>query len=160
MKKLFIFIFILGHWCLQETFSQTIRPWPIPSFNIPVFGRALFQENIHPDNDNTEGKRRIHIQVSSQNGPETYPNSALVWIYSLDQTTVMGPYSVTFGVTLSEDIDERQWGVLVQCEVEVVVDVWIDNGDNSAINKTPPFIMNVNTLPIIYQTAKQEGGNR
>lgn len=59
--------------------------------------------------------------------------TATVWVYSLDQTTVLGPYTVTCGQTLSVPIDERQWGVLVESEEEVIVDVWIETGDNSSI---------------------------
>lgn len=59
--------------------------------------------------------------------------TATVWVYSLDQTTVLGPYTVTCGQTLSVPIDERQWGVLVESEEEVIVDVWIEAGDNSLI---------------------------
>ena len=33
----------------------------------------------------------------------------------------------------SVPIDERQWGVLVESEEEVMVDVWIVTGDNSTI---------------------------
>jgi hypothetical protein len=110
-------------------YAQTIRPWPIPFFNIPVFGRALFQENLHPTNDNTEGRRRVHIEVSSQKTPDTLTNPVTVCIYSLDHTTVLGPYSVNYGVTLTVDIDDRDWGVMVESSVTVIVSVWITEDD-------------------------------
>jgi hypothetical protein len=129
MKKIFVATIICVLFCLQGTFAQTIRPWPIPSYNIPVFGRALFQENVHPSNDNTEGRRRVHIEVSSQKTPDTLTNPVTVWIYSLDHTTVLGPYSVNYGVTLTVDIDDREWGVMVESSQTVVVSIWISQDD-------------------------------
>jgi len=130
MKKILVATFICVLFCLQGTVAQTIRPWPIPSFNIPVFGRALFQENLHPSNDNTEGRRRVHIEVSSMKTPDTLTNSVTVWIYSIDHTTVLGPYSVNYGVTLTVDIDDREWGVMVEASVTVIVSVWITQDDS------------------------------
>jgi hypothetical protein len=130
MKKIFVATIICVLFCLQGTFAQTNRPWPIPSFNIPVFGRALFQENIHPSNDNTEGRRRLHIEVSSQKTPDTLTNPVTVWIYSLDHTTILGPYSINYGVTLTVDIDDREWGVMVESSVTVIVSVWITQDDS------------------------------
>ncbi|MDP1623862.1 MAG: hypothetical protein Q8M08_16165 [Bacteroidales bacterium] len=135
MKKIYVAIFICVLFCLQGTFAQTIRPWPIPSFNIPVFGRALFQENIHLSTDNTDGRRRIHIQVSSQKTPDTLANPVTVWIYSIDHTTVIGPYSVIYGVTLTVDIDDREWGVMVEARETVVVSVWITLDDSTTLRK-------------------------
>ena len=125
MKKIFVATIICVLFCLHGTFAQTIRPWPIPSFNIPVFGRALFQENVHPSKDNTEGRRKLHIEVSSQKTPDTLTNPVTVWIYSLDHTTILGPYSVNYGMTLTVDIDDREWGVIVESSETVVVSVWI-----------------------------------
>jgi hypothetical protein len=36
------------------------------------------------------------------------------------------PFLVSRGQTLVLDIDESEWGVLVECEDEITVDVWID----------------------------------
>jgi len=38
---------------------------------------------------------------------------------------VLGPYTVYAGETLDVEIDEREWGVLVQTTYEIQVDVWI-----------------------------------
>lgn len=130
MKKILVAIFIIVLFCLQGVFAQTLRPWPIPSFYIPVFGRAVFQENVHPSTDNTEGRRRIHIQVSSQKTPDTLTNPVTVRIYSLDHTTILGPYSINYGVTLTVDIDDREWGVMVEASEAVVVSVWITQDDS------------------------------
>jgi hypothetical protein len=129
MKKILVAIFIIVLFCLQGVFAQTLRPWPIPSFYIPVIGTALFQENIHPSTDNTDGRRRIHIQVSSQKTLDTLTNPVTVRIYSLDHATILGPYSVNYGVTLTVDIDDREWGVMVEASEVVVVSVWITLDD-------------------------------
>ncbi|MDP1621274.1 MAG: hypothetical protein Q8M08_02940 [Bacteroidales bacterium] len=130
MKKIFVAIFICVLFCLQGTIAQTIRPWPIPSYNIPVFGRALFQENAHPTTDNTDGRRRIHIQVSSQKTPDTIAPSATIWVYSLDHSTIYGPYTVNVGTTMTVDIDDREWGVMVEADESIVVSVWITMDDS------------------------------
>ncbi|MDD4604546.1 MAG: hypothetical protein PHF97_12185 [Bacteroidales bacterium] len=131
MKKILVVIFISILFSLQGILAQTFRPFPIPSFNIPVFGRALFQENVHPSDDNTEGRRRIHIQVSSQKASDTISSSASIWVYSLDHTTIHGPYTVNLGATLIVDIDEREWGVMVESRETVVVSVWITMDDST-----------------------------
>lgn len=110
---------------LQAIIAQTVRPWPIPSYNIPVLGMALFQENHPASVGNTEGKRRIHIQVSSQKTPDTLAHSATVWVYSLDHATLYGPYTVFVGTTLTVDIDDREWGVMVEADEPLVISVWI-----------------------------------
>jgi hypothetical protein len=129
MKKLLVVIFIAILFTLQGTLAQTVRPWPIPSFNIPVFGRALFQENTNPSNDNTDGRRRIHIQVSSQKTPDTTASDATIWVYSLDYTTIYGPFAVNIGTTLTVEIDDREWGVMVESDATIVVSVWITRDD-------------------------------
>ena len=130
MKRILVATLICVLFCLQGTVAQTIRPWQIPSLNIPVFGSALFQENLHPSNDNTEGRRKVYIEVSYQKTPDTLTNSVTVWIYSIDHTTVLGPYSVNYGVTLTVDIDDREWGVMVESSVTVIVSVWIAQDDS------------------------------
>jgi hypothetical protein len=53
---------------------------------------------------------------------------ATVWVYSLDLQDIIGPYTVYGGETIYVDIDEREWGVIVQSEDHVEVDVWIEEG--------------------------------
>jgi hypothetical protein len=38
----------------------------------------------------------------------------------------MGPHTLCEGQTLSVEIDENEWGVLVESEAHLVVDVWIE----------------------------------
>ena len=114
---LFLFIAISG------LNGQTVPTYPIPSYNITVNGYANFA-NIHsnPEN-NTKGRRDVTIRLNS--GPVTDTNCvATVWVYRIDQSAVLGPYTVHCGETLVVAIDDGEWGVLVESEEVVIVDVW------------------------------------
>lgn len=124
----FFLMFLLAGF---NSFSQSIPVYPIPSYDVTVTGYANFKDNLHVQNNPVKARRDIHVQVRS--GTESLNCQATVWVYSLDQTTVLGPYTVTCGQTLTVPIDERQWGVLVESEEAVIVDVWIETGDNSTM---------------------------
>jgi hypothetical protein len=124
MKKIAVVIFAAVMFCLQGGFAQTINP--IPSYFCPVNGNAAFQEYLHTAGGNTDGKRKIHVQVSSQSDNAIPSNIVNVWIYSVDHTTSYGPYSVSFGNPLSVDIDDRLWGAYVISNNLLMVDVWIN----------------------------------
>ncbi|MDP1615648.1 MAG: hypothetical protein Q8L68_07600 [Methylococcales bacterium] len=129
-KNLVLTIFSVIVMYCQSTFGQVIPTYPIPSYGVHVFGYANFREGYHNPAKSTREKMTVNVVVTSVG---TKSCIATVWVYSLDQTTVLGPYTVTCGQTLSVPIDERQWGVLVESEEEVIVDVWIDSGDNTTI---------------------------
>lgn len=98
---------------------------PIPSFNIPVYLIANFQEGLkdaHP-----KGKKKIKVLGSCGSVNKT-TCQATVYAYSLDLQTILGPYTLNEGQTLSIDIDEREWGVLVQSDDHMTVSVWIEEG--------------------------------
>lgn len=121
MLSLFFTLFCLA---MQAQFSN---PYLIPSFNVPVdSGYARFQENIHVITaDSPLGKRDAHVTITSR-GPEISECLAQVWLYSLDGLNILGPYTVLCGEILIVEIDERDWGVLVQTDYDVWVDVWIE----------------------------------
>lgn len=132
MKKSFSFaIFLVFLLSCYNSYAQNIPVYPIPSYNVSVNGYANFKNNLQSLKNPVRAKQELDIQIRSGSG--THNCTATVWVYSLDQTTVLGPYTVTCGQTLSVPIDERQWGVLVESEEEVIVDVWIVTGDNSPI---------------------------
>jgi len=132
MKRSFSFaIFLIILLSGFNSFTQNIPVYPIPSYNVAVNGYANFKNNLQSQRNPVRAKQELNIQIRSSSG--THNCTATVWVYSLDQTTVLGPYTVTCGQTLSVPIDERQWGVLVESEEEVIVDVWIVTGDNSTI---------------------------
>jgi hypothetical protein len=106
--------------------GQSTRPYPIPSYGIQVDGFALFCESGNPGNpDPSKAKKDGIIKIYPSN-PEVTTCSATVWWYSLDGLDVLGPFTVLCGETLVTAIDERAWGVLVQSNDDIVVDVWIE----------------------------------
>jgi hypothetical protein len=117
---LFLFIYGSGSVAGQR---QSIPDYPIPSTNIVVYGLADFanQPSILPKV--IEEKRQVHIHLTSveQDQPDC---QAMVWVYSLDGLTVLGPFTAVCGLTLDVDIDNRDWGVLVDSDIKVIVDVW------------------------------------
>lgn len=125
MKKitflLTILLFISG-------FSVTAQN-PIPSWNVPIYYVANFQEAVKDSKvpSATKGKRTMYIKAKSTDGQGSC--QAQVWIYSLDLQDIYGPFTVLCGQTISQEIDEREWGVYVESEDHVYVDVWIDEGN-------------------------------
>lgn len=119
-----IFMFACILIAIQAGYAQNFKPLPIPSFESPVNGQSVFQENNPSSKSNTKGKRKIYVKVSSQRGVDSLACEATVWVYSLDHTTIYGPFIVSCGETLEVEIDEREWGVLVESEFMVYVDVW------------------------------------
>ena len=113
--------------CLFTGFQALKAQYPIPSYNIPVYPHATFQEQVAGggNSDNCTEKRQVVIRTSCGNLARGNC-SATVWVYSLDGKTVYGPYTVYGGETLRVDIDDREWGVYVEAEDTVIVDVWIE----------------------------------
>lgn len=122
MKKT-VLLLIFGFFLAVGLMSQTQNPYPIPSYNVTVDGYTLFQESM--GSSLTEGKKILNTSVKKY-GPESPECTATVWIYSLDEQSVLGPYSVPVGTILSVEIDDRLWGVLVDSDCEILVDVWIE----------------------------------
>ena len=121
MRKIFyltIVIFWLG---IISISAQN----PIPSYNVPVYNHANFQEQNKSFNANllNRGKRAVNVKVVGG-----ISSMATIYIYSLDYQNILGPFIVNGGETLTIDIDSREWGVLVNSEDHVTVDVWIDEG--------------------------------
>jgi len=118
-------------------YSQGFPRYPIPSYNIPVTGFADFANQVSTNQQSFSlekkqqcvpaGPRHIIIRISAVTDPGQ-SCQATVWVYSLDLTTVLGPYYLSCGDEISVPIDDRQWGVMVDSEDKVVVDVWYDDG--------------------------------
>ena len=94
---------------------------PIPSYNFPVYQRANFQEMQGP----TRAKKKVNVAVQCGSA-KTSVCSATIYIYSLDFQTIYGPFTVSGGETLSMEVDGGEWGVYVESDDHVVVDVWIE----------------------------------
>lgn len=99
---------------------------PIPSYNVPVFHRANFQEGVSKNShgDITRGKRLIKTRMIGSS--VTPPCYGWIWIYSLDLLDVFGPFYLECGDTLAQEVDEREWGVYIESECHVTADVWFD----------------------------------
>lgn len=125
--KQFFYVAILVTMISGTLSGQTNKPYPIPSYQVTVNGTAFFCESNDQggDSDLAKGKRNGIVKVYSP-GSEDPGCSATIWWYSLDGLDILGPFTVLCGETLTVEIDERAWGVLVQTESDVLVDVWID----------------------------------
>ncbi len=47
---------------------------------------------------------------------------------------ILGPYIMHGGETLMVEIDSREWGVIVQSEDHITVDVWISEATKKSIH--------------------------
>lgn len=127
MKSNLLIALVLFVICLPSAKSQNLPTYPIPSYNIPIDGAANFRNTltIKDTCKNNKEKRDAYIHLKSAliGNPDC---RATVWLYTLDQSTILGPYGVACGSTLMVPIDEREWGIIVQSDSEVIVDVWIE----------------------------------
>jgi hypothetical protein len=71
----------------------------------------------------------MNIKVQCVGGKNLGTCQATVCVYSLDGQTILGPYTVYGGEILSVPIDDREWGVYVESDDEITVDVWISTGE-------------------------------
>ena len=131
-----IFLILISFGCSFQAYSQNCPRYPIPSYNVPVDGVADFsnQSSVSQKSSSLEkrslsspeNKRDIIIRISSATTPGQ-SCQARVWVYSLDLTTVLGPYYLSCRDEISVEIDDRQWGVMVDSQDTVVMDVWMDD---------------------------------
>lgn len=112
--------------CLWITsYAETETIYPIPSFNVIVNGNANFQEASLKGGSVIDGRKKVQVYNSFSKSGDT-PSTITVYVYSLDGQDILGPYYPASGTTLTVEIDDRLWGVLVQSASEVEVDVWIE----------------------------------
>ena len=124
MKRILLLIFALliaGPFIVN---AQNIKHHPIPSFNVQVLGLAVFQEsNQITQKEPSRGDRILHTVIRGEKGKSS--PIATVCFFSLDGQDKLGPFLAYDGVEISEEIDEREWGVLVESDYIVTVDTWI-----------------------------------
>ncbi|MBN1199819.1 MAG: hypothetical protein JXA23_10740 [Bacteroidales bacterium] len=121
MKKLFfLMLFLIGN-----SFTLVYAINPIPSYKVTVYHQAVFMETVRRGNPQKDlrGERIMVVAVSGLSS-----HTAIIWVNSLDRQTTLGPYYVPGGETLYVEIDEREWGVLVESDGLLEVDVWIEEG--------------------------------
>lgn len=113
-----LFLFFLAHFPVAQ--GQN----PIPSYNVPVLGNALFVESP-PQLPAGKARRVLNTSATcSKTGAENQDYTT-IYVATVDQQTVLGPYTLYCGQTLSVEIDDRQWGVLVTTPTEILISVWI-----------------------------------
>jgi len=103
--------------------------YPIPSYSVPIFPKGTFNQfGITPGSgeDGPMDKRAVGVQVL-QTMPDSETNIVTIYVYNLQDSTVLGPYYVTGDSTLYVPIGDGDWGVLVESEEKVVVSVWIQD---------------------------------
>ena len=127
MKTRLLFTLLLVGIFSYTSRLQNLPTYPIPSYNILLDGSANFRNLLtqKDTSNNCKEKRDIHIHLKSTVIGNT-DCRATVWVYTLDQSTILGPYQIACDQTLTVPIDEREWGVIVQTDDEVLVDVWFD----------------------------------
>jgi hypothetical protein len=118
MKNLLLTLAILAT-LVTTTLGQSVPVYPIPSHNVALSGPARFEPSLNSIQEPT--RKRVFQNVTVRGGPGTH---ATVHIYSLDGLNILGPYPVYAGETLTVEIDERDWGVFIQTDDEITVDVW------------------------------------
>ncbi len=125
MKKTAGIILVFLLFGLTQAYGQTIPFYSIPSYNVPVDGYAGFISRTSPPPIPSKGKvdAKIHVRSATSVPPDVY---VTVWVSTADRSTLLGPFMVKCGETLTVSIDERQWGVLVECDTNVLVDVWFE----------------------------------
>lgn len=129
MKTINVLVILLILFATGSAFGQhqTIPVYPIPSTNVGVDGLAEFENLLPTLQNNNKEKRRVHVHFISAI-PEQTDCEATVLVYSLDGTSILGPFIVSCGQTLDVNIDERDWGVMVDSDIKLIVDVWISAG--------------------------------
>lgn len=119
MRKLLLVLII---------FSGSIKlanaQFPIPSFNAIVDNRATFTEQQQTVKSplNIDAKRFLKI---NRKPTKTPLSDVYFYAGTLDGQTTLGPFYIEPGQTISIEIDNREWGIVVFAESEVILDVWI-----------------------------------
>jgi hypothetical protein len=128
MKKitgLALFIFILS---CTDAKSQGGPVYPIPSYNIEVNGYANFtQSTLNQAQLRVQPMEKVEMNVIIKSSSGSTDCQATVWVYSLDNNTVLGPFTVSCDQLLQVSIDTSEsWGVLVDTDEDLLVSVWVN----------------------------------
>ena len=122
MKKLILVLL-----CFYGIILNNYAQYPIPSYNVLVFPKATFMDgttipNIFKKYDPME-KIRIVIQIL-QKTPDSIPIVTTVYAEKTDKSVILGPFYIKGNNTLYIDVDDENWGVLVESDYPEDVSVW------------------------------------
>lgn len=101
---------------------------PIPSFKFRLYHMANFREHNQGGGHNplksagTKGKRDLNVVATSTSSTPT--GQAVIYIYSSDFKTIIGPLTISEGETISVPVDDREWGVFVVSDDHLYIDVF------------------------------------
>jgi hypothetical protein len=123
MKKLLLITVFVCVAAISQAFAAN----PIPSYNVLVNGRAVFQESSKPiigGTNTTKERRQMNVQTSVASPTAGFSQSIVVTsVYRLDGTIVLGPYYLVVGQRIAVGIDNQTWGVSVATDA-ARVSVW------------------------------------
>jgi hypothetical protein len=128
MKKIILLTAAIFFTSIGSLLAQNYPINPIPSYNFQLSEKqAVFGEIKQPNKIVTPGreKRDMDVIISTTNHCPI-PVYAKVWVVKKQGNVVLGPFTVFNNQHLSVGIDNGKWGVIVKCNWEVYVDVWID----------------------------------
>jgi hypothetical protein len=102
--------------------------YPIPSYNIEVNGYANFtQSTLNQAQLRVQPMEKVEMNVIIKSSSGSTDCQATVWVYSLDNNTVLGPFTVSCDQLLQVSIDTSEsWGVLVDTDEDLLVSVWVN----------------------------------
>lgn len=128
MKSIYTGFLLLAFFCISlDSICQQLRPYPIPSYGILVNQNSLFEEHASTGGSYTEGKKKIYTKPScNKSASDSEPCNIVIFFYSLDGLDILGPYSTTCGETITQEIDDRDWGAFVHSDCLITIDVWIE----------------------------------
>ncbi|MEI7663313.1 MAG: hypothetical protein WCK34_13985 [Bacteroidota bacterium] len=123
MKKIILLFAIFYFTSFGALRAQIINP--IPSYNYQTTTvQSLFGE-IRVSNNGKE-KRDMDVEISTASHGST-PIFAKVWVVKKNGNIVKGPFIIHVGEPLSVPIDNGKWGVIVNCDWNVFIDVWTNH---------------------------------
>jgi hypothetical protein len=125
MKKIVFLLTVILLASMVRLVAQNYTVNPLPSYNFKMTDpQALFGE-LRGQLGNSREKRDMDVIISTTNH-SPIPVVAKVWVVKNAGSVVMGPYFIVPNQLLTVGIDYGKWGVIVKCDSEVYVDVWID----------------------------------
>lgn len=128
MKKIKILLLTISILMVSAAFVKAGNP--IPSYNVPISNTAYFQEDNSLPSNYSPTKERRDMNVSNDT-PGYMPNGTgsgaiEVIIFRLDQSIVLGPFTIPAGEILTVPIDGERWGVAAQTIEPTYMSVWTD----------------------------------
>jgi len=125
MKKIILIVALFLFTGMSGLLAQHFQINPIPSYNYQLTALSTgFQELLSHSTPARE-KRDMDVVISSSS-TSPIPIFATVWVVKENGVIILGPYTIFLDELLSVPIDNGQWGVVVRCDWDVNVSVWID----------------------------------